>query len=321
MSVRIGNITIDNPVALGPMAGVTDLPFRVLCKEQGCGLLYTEMVSAKALHFNNENTKTLMEIDKSEHPIVLQLFGSDPNIIAAQAHRYEDGPWDIFDLNMGCPVPKVVNNGEGSALMKNPPLVREILTKLVRAVDKPVTIKIRRGFTVEGENAVEIAKIAEDCGVAAIAVHGRTRSQFYAGSADRECIRRVKEAVSIPVIGNGDITSGQDAKSMMDETGCDMVMIARGAKGNPWLFREVTQYLKDQTVPARPTWEEIRHTILRHSQMMVECKGEYIAVQEMRKHIAWYTAGLKGASALRRQINQTETLEDLINLVNSMNLG
>lgn len=313
--VRIGTVEINDPVALGPMAGVTDLPFRVLCKEQGCGLMYTEMVSAKALYYNNANTHALMEIHESEHPISLQLFGSDPDIIAGEAAKLQDGPFDIFDLNMGCPVPKVVNNHEGSALMKEPELVREILTKLVRAVEKPVTIKMRRGFTVESENAVEIAKIAEDCGVAAVAVHGRTRSQFYAGHADWDCIRRVKEAVSIPVIGNGDVCSGPDAKRMMEETGCDMVMIARAAKGNPWIFREVVQYLRDGTVAQRPSKTEIVETILRHADMMVSCKGEYIAMQEMRKHVSWYTTGIPGAAALRRSINQTDTLEELRELV------
>lgn len=313
--VRIGTVEIENPVALGPMAGVTDLPFRVLCKEQGCGLMYTEMISAKALYYHNENTRTLMEIHESEHPIALQLFGSDPDIIAGEAAKLQEGPFDIFDLNMGCPVPKVVNNREGSALMKEPKLVEEILTKLVRAVRKPVTVKIRRGYTVESENAVEIAMIAQDCGAAAVAVHGRTRSQFYEGHADWDCIRRVKDAVRIPVIGNGDVRSGPDAKRMMEETGCDMVMIARAAKGNPWIFREVVQYLKDGTIPERPSKEEIAETILRHADMMVSCKGEYIAMQEMRKHVSWYTTGLPGASALRRAVNQTETLAQLRELV------
>ncbi len=313
--ISIGNVQIKNPVALGPMAGVTDLPFRVLCKEQGCGLLYTEMVSAKALYYGNENTRSLIKVHDSEHPIALQLFGSDPDIIAGEAKKLQDGPYDIFDLNMGCPVPKVVNNAEGSALMKDPALVREILTKLVRAVDKPVTIKIRRGFTVESENAVEIAKIAEDCGVAAIAIHGRTRSQFYAGHADWNCIRRVKEAVSIPVIGNGDVCSGPDAKRMMEETGCDMVMIARAARGNPWIFSEVVSYLKDGTAQERPSRQEIKKTILRHLEMMVDHKGTYIAIQEMRKHISWYTTGLPGASAIRRAVNQAGSLEELKSLV------
>lgn len=316
--VKIGNVNIEHPIALGPMAGVTDLPFRVLCKEQGCGLMYTEMVSAKALYYKNANTYSLMEVDESEHPIALQLFGSDPDIIAGEAAKLESGPFDIFDLNMGCPVPKVVNNGEGSALMKNPALVREILTKLVKAVNKPVTIKIRRGYTVESENAVEIAKIAEDCGVAAIAVHGRTRSQFYEGQADWNCIRRVKSAVSIPVIGNGDVRGAKDAKRMMDETGCDMVMIARAARGNPWIFREVASYLETGVIPPRPTREEIIDTILRHADMMVEVKGEYIAIQEMRKHVSWYTTGMPGSAHLRRSINQTESLEEMKKLVKGL---
>lgn len=313
--VLIGNCKIEHPVALGPMAGITDLPFRILCREQGCGLLYTEMVSAKALHFKNENTQSLMETVPGEHPIALQLFGSDPEILAEQASACSEGPWDLIDLNMGCPVPKVVNNGEGSALMKDPELVYRIVSAMVKASSKPVTVKIRRGFTVQDENAAEIAKVVEAAGAAAVAVHGRTRSQYYTGQADLECIRRVKEAVSIPVIGNGDIASGQDAKHMMDYTGCDMVMVARAARGNPWIFSQINGFLSTGREPERPSWQEIRNVILRHLDMEVEYKGEYIAVQEMRKHIAWYVTGIRGASAIRRAVNAISTAEEVKNLL------
>lgn len=311
MKLTIGNVELDNNLLMAPMAGVTDLPFRMLCKEQGCGLMYTEMVSAKAILHKNRNTGELLAVRRSERPIAVQLFGSDPEIISEMAARIEDGPYDIFDINMGCPVPKVVNNGEGSALMKEPKLVEAILTAMVRKLKKPVTVKIRKGFDETQVNAVEIAKIAESCGVAAIAVHGRTREQFYAGKADWDIIRQVKAAVQIPVIGNGDIFLPEDAGRMLRETGCDGVMIARGAQGNPWIFRRTLHYLKTSEVLPGPTVKEVCEMMLRHVRMQCELKGECLGMKEMRKHIAWYTAGLPHSAALRRSCNHIETIAEL----------
>lgn len=309
--LKIGNVTLENNLILAPMAGVTDLPFRLLCRRQGAGLLCMEMVSAKAIYYKNKNTELLMEIHPEEHPVSLQLFGSDPDILAAMAAQIEERPFEILDFNMGCPVPKVVNNREGSALMKDPKLVEEILTKLVKAVKKPVTVKIRKGFDEEHVNAVEIAKIAESCGVAAVAVHGRTRQQYYSGKADWDIIRQVKAAVSIPVIGNGDVTTGEQAIRMREETGCDGVMIGRGAQGNPWIFRELLEYEKTGKLPERPSPEVIRETMLRHARLQMEYKGDFIGIREMRKHVAWYTKGMKGSSKLRDEINRTESYEEL----------
>lgn len=310
--LQIGNVSLDNNVILAPMAGVSDLPFRLLCRELGAGLVCMEMVSAKAILYNNKNTDSLMEIHPQEVPVSLQLFGSDPDIISEQAKRIEERPFSILDINMGCPVPKVVNNGEGSALLKNPKLVEEILTKLVKAVSKPVTVKIRKGFNEKTVNAVEIAKIAEGCGVAAVAVHGRTREQYYSGRADWDIIAKVKDAVKIPVIGNGDVVSGETALEMLKQTGCDGVMIGRAAQGNPWIFRDVVSFLEKGTVPPAPTNQEKRELILRHAKLQLEYKGEYTGVREMRKHLAWYTVGMPHSAKFRQTINAMESMEELV---------
>ena len=315
MRLRIGNVELENNLILAPMAGVTDQPCRKLCREQGCGLLYTEMVSAKAILYHNRNTQKLLEVDPAERPIAVQLFGSDPEIVSEMAAQISEGPYDIIDFNMGCPVPKVVNNGEGSALMKNPRLAEQILSALVRKVKKPVTVKIRKGFDEDQVNAVEIARIAEYCGVAAVAVHGRTRQQFYSGKADWDIIRQVKEAVRIPVIGNGDIFTPEHAAQMLKETGCDGLMLARGAQGNPWLFARIQHYLLTGEMLPGPDRREISRMILRHARMQTEWKGELLGMKEMRKHIAWYTAGLPHSAAVRRMCNTIESLADLEELL------
>lgn len=310
--MKIGELNIENNLVLAPMAGVTDLPFRKICREMGCGLLYTEMVSAKAILYKNKNTEPLLETDASEHPIAVQIFGSDPDIMGDMAAKLdEERSFDIIDVNMGCPVPKIVNNHEGSALMKNPHLVEKILKNIVSKVQKPVTIKIRKGFDEEHINAVEIAKIAEDCGVSAIAVHGRTREQYYSGKADYGIIAEVKKNVSIPVIGNGDIFGIDDAIRMYEQTGCDAIMIGRGARGNPWIFKEISYYYRTGRKMQRPDYTEIKSMILRHAKMLIECKGEYTGIREMRKHAAWYTIGMPHSSTFRNLVNQVETYEAL----------
>ncbi len=311
MKVTIGNVTLDNQVILAPMAGVSDLPFRLLCHEQGAGLVCMEMISAKALQYHNKNTEGLLQIHPEEGVVSLQLFGSEPDTMAQMAKEIEERPFDILDINMGCPVPKIVGNGDGSALMRNPVLAGRIIEAVAGAIKKPVTVKIRRGFDEDHLNAVELAHIAEESGAKAVAVHGRTREQFYSGEADWDCIAQVKQAVHIPVIGNGDITSPKRAKEMLQQTGCDAVMIGRAARGNPWIFRDTVHFLETGELLAPPTREEMRSTILRHASLMTKWKGEYLAVREMRKHVSWYTAGIPGSAKLRGQVNSMETMEEL----------
>lgn len=310
--LRIGNVTLKNNVILAPMAGVSDLPFRLLCSRQGAAMVCSEMISAKAILYNNRNTEELLRIHPGEGPVSLQLFGSDPDIVSEMAKKIEERPFAVLDLNMGCPVPKVVSNGEGSALMKNPVLAGKIIEKTARAIQKPVTVKIRKGFDENHVNAAEIAHIAQESGAAAVAVHGRTREQYYSGKADWDIIAQVKQAVSIPVLGNGDVTDGESAKKMLRSTGCDGILIGRAAQGNPWIFREVTAALEGREIPDRPGREEVYEMIVEHALLSREYKGEYIAVREMRKHMAWYTTGFPHSSQLRRRINEMETMEQLM---------
>lgn len=316
-TLQIGNVTLKNNLILGPMAGVTDLPFRLLCAEQGAGLLCMEMVSAKAILYNNKNTKAMLTIDEREHPVSLQLFGSDPQIMGDIAKRLEDEgvPFDILDINMGCPVPKVVNNGEGSALMKQPLLAGQIVEAMAKATSRPVTVKIRKGFDDAHVNAPELAHIAQESGAAAVAVHGRTREQYYSGQADWSVIRKVKETVQIPVIGNGDILTAADAIRMREETGCDGFMVARGAQGNPWIFAQILHEWETGEPLEKPSLQEMADMMLRHARMQIAFKGEYVGIREMRKHATWYTGGYHGASHVRRALSEVESYSQLEELI------
>lgn len=313
--MKIGNVELKSNVIMAPMAGITDTAYRVLLEEQGAGLVSTEMVSAKGIFYKNKNNEIILKTAEDEHPIAVQLFGSDPMIMTSMAEKISED-FDIIDVNMGCPVPKIVNNGEGSALMKKPELAFSILETMSRVLKKPVTVKFRKGFDDKHVNAVEFAKMAEQAGVSAITVHGRTRAQMYAGNADWDIIRNVKEAVSIPVFGNGDIFTPEDAKRMIDETGVDGVAIARGAKGNPWLIGRTVHYLETGELLPEPDMEERKRMILRHAELMVKYKSEYIAIPEMRKHLAWYTAGIPGSARLRAGMNSLKTLDELKSFVN-----
>ena len=309
--LTIGNVSLANPVILAPMAGVSDLPFRLLCHEQGAGMVCSEMISAKAILYHNKNTEELMQIHPDEGPVSLQLFGSDPDIVSEMARRIEERPFAVMDLNMGCPVPKVVNNGEGSALMKNPLLAGKIIEKTAKAIQKPLTVKIRKGFDDAHVNAVEMAKIAQESGAAAVAVHGRTREQYYSGTADWDIIAQVKQAVKIPVIGNGDVVDAASALRLFEQTGCDGYMIARGAEGNPWIFRQILHYFETGEHLSRPDFSEVTEMLLRHAKMQIDCKGDYTGIREIRKHAAWYTAGYRNSSKLRGRINEVENYEQL----------
>ena len=313
--MKIGNIQLDNEVFLSPMAGVTDLPFRLICKEKGCGMLYTEMINAKALCYDDENTKKMLKIEEQEHPIAVQIFGSDPEYMGKAAAIMNQYPNEILDINMGCPAPKVVKNGDGSALMRNPKLAAQVLSAVVKNSEKPVTLKIRKGWDDDSVNAVEIAKIAQECGISALAIHGRTREQFYSGKADWDIIAEIKQSIDIPVIGNGDVFEVEDAVNMLEKTKCDAIMIGRGAQGNPWIFKRINHYMKTGEILPEPTLEEKITTAIKHMNLAVAEHGEYVAVREMRKHIGWYLKGLKNSARYRDQINKITDYKEVISML------
>lgn len=314
----IGNVNVDNILFLAPMAGVTDLTFRLICKEQGCGLTYTEMVSAKGLYYNSIRTYELLKIDDREHPIGVQIFGSDPNIMGKMAAELSKTDIDLIDINMGCPAPKITKNGEGSALMREPDRVKDIVEAVVSSSTKPITVKMRKGWDKDNVNAPYIAKIVEEAGASAVTVHGRTREDFYSGRADWDVIKEVKKCVDIPVIGNGDIFTPEDAKQMLDYTGCDAVMIGRGAQGNPWIFKRTLHYLETGELLSPPTWEERIEMAIRHLEMALKIKDERIVIPEMRKHIGWYLKGIKGAANIRAMVNRMDTADEVRALLNSI---
>ncbi|WHH57640.1 tRNA dihydrouridine synthase DusB [Petroclostridium sp. X23] len=313
--MQIGNVKLQNNVFLAPMAGVTDLPFRLLCKEQGCGLVYTEMVSAKGLYYQDKKTEVLLQIDDREKPVAVQIFGSDPDIMARIANDAVSTGASIIDINMGCPTPKIIKNGEGSALMTNPALVGRIVKTVSGAVGLPVTVKIRKGWDANTVNAVEIAAIAEENGAKAVTVHGRTREQFYSGNADWDIIKKVKERVSIPVIGNGDISNPEDAKKILLHTGCDGIMIGRGAQGNPWIFSRAIHYLKTGELLPEPSAEQKIQKAIENVRLLVKYKGEYVGIREARKHVAWYIKGLRNGSRVKEAVNKIVTVDEMETLL------
>lgn len=311
MNVKFGTVTTPNNIFLAPMAGVTDLPFRLICKRFGCGMVYTEMVSAKGLLYENDKTNLLLQVEKEEHPVGAQLFGSDPRIVSEMAKQVAESDVDFIDINMGCPAPKITKNGEGSALLKNPQLIGEIVYQTAKVLDKPLTVKIRKGFDDENINAIEVAKIIEQAGAAMITLHGRTREQFYSGHADWDIIKEVKQAIGIPLVGNGDIKSPEDAKRMMAYTGCDAVMIGRAAQGNPWLFQRTLHYLETGECLPEPTLEERIPIILDHAEMLVNYKGSFTGIREMRSHLTSYIKGIHGASEFRRKLTTVTTIDEI----------
>ena len=318
--MNIGNVSLDNRVFLSPMAGVTDLPFRLICKQKGCGMLYTEMINAKALCYNDENTKKMTKIEDEEHPIAIQIFGSEPEYMGRAAEILNSHPNEILDINMGCPAPKVIKNGDGSALMKNPKLAEEVMRAVVENSKKPVTLKIRKGWDDNSVNAVEIAKIAEQAGISAVAIHGRTRDQYYSGKADWDIIKEIKESISIPVIGNGDVFEIDDAINMLEKTNCDAIMIGMGAQGNPWIFKRINHYMQTGEILPNPTAEEKINTAIEHMKLAVAEHGEYVAVREMRKHIGWYIKGLKNSARFRDEINKLTDCESVVMKLNELSL-